>query len=107
MSDIESQKGMEMEFRHYHPEMKGDFAKPKGTIITREYPSKWEKGDEPYYPIGTPESSARFEKYRAEVDAFNSKFHAANAKLIVGGRLGSYKYHDMDKSIEAALNTVQ
>jgi len=91
------------EFRHYHPEVKGDFAKPRGTIITREYPSDWQKGDEPYYPINTPESAALLAKYEAEVEAFNSKLETSNTRLIIGGRLGMYKYFDMDKSIEAAL----
>jgi len=92
------------EFRHYHPEAKGDFAKPKGTFITREYPADWQKGDEPYYPINTLESTALLAKYEAEVESFNSKLKTSNAKLIIGGRLGMYKYFDMDKSIEAALN---
>lgn len=83
------------EFRHYHPERRGDFAKPKGTIITREYPADWQKGDEPYYPIKNADSDALLAKYQAEV--------AKIPKLVVGGRLGGFKYYDMDKSIEAAL----
>ena len=89
------------EFRHYHPEMKGAFAKPRGTVITREYPADWQKGDEPYYPIDTPESRALLAKYQAEVDALNRA--AVRPLITVGGRLGGYKYYDMDKSVAAAL----
>lgn len=88
------------EFRHYHPEAKGAFAKPKGTIVTREYPSDWKKGDEPYYPIATPESAALLAKYQEEVARFNA---GSPHPLILGGRLGAYKYYDMDKSFAAAL----
>ena len=84
------------EFRHYHPEAQGAFAKPKGTIITREYPADWRKGDEPYYPIATAESAALLAKYQAEA--------AKIPGLVIGGRLGGYKYYDMDKSIAAALS---
>jgi len=83
------------EFRHYHPEMKGAFAKPKGSIITREYPADWKLGDEPYYPIANEESAALLAKYQAAAKQIPN--------LIVGGRLGGYRYYDMDKSIAAAL----
>lgn len=83
------------EFRHYHPERKGAFAKPKGTIITREYPADWQLDDEPYYPIDNPASRELLAKYQSEA--------AKIPNLIVGGRLGSYKYYDMDKSVAAAL----
>jgi len=83
------------EFRHYHPEKGGPFAKPRGTIITREYSKAWEPGDEPYYPIDTAESRALLVRYRDE--------SAKIPNLVVGGRLGAYRYYDMDKSIAAAL----
>lgn len=83
------------EFRHYHPEACGAFAKPQGTIITREYSAAWKPGDEPYYPIDNAESRALLAKYQAEA--------AKYPNLIVGGRLGAYRYYDMDKSIAAAL----
>jgi len=94
------------EFRHYHPEAQGDFVKPKGTIITREYPADWQPGDEPYYPIDTPESRELLAKYQEEVETFNLKqSNNSNNQTIlkVGGRLGGYKYYDMDKSVESAL----
>ena len=82
------------EFKHYHPEAKDVMASPK-TIITREFSRAWAPGDEPYYPIDNAESRALMDRYRAEA--------AQYPLLIVGGRLGGYKYLDMDQSIGAAL----
>ena len=82
------------EFKHYHPERK-DVLQSSRTIIMREYPQTWELGDEPYYPINSPESIELLVKYQAEVAKIDN--------LIVGGRLGGYKYYDMDQSIAAAL----
>ena len=83
------------EFKHYHPEQK-NVMDCKKTIIMREYPSSWELGDEPYYPIDNADSRDLLAKYQSEA----VKIH----NLVIGGRLGGYKYYDMDKSIEAALN---
>ena len=91
------------EFRHYHPEKTGAFAKPQGTIITREYSAAWKLGDEPYYPIDNAASRELLAKYRQLVDSFNAEAVSNGGKLIVGGRLGEYRYYDMDKSIAAAL----
>lgn len=89
------------EFKHYHPEPIGPLSQAesiksgKETILMREYSATWKLGDEPYYPVNNDESAALLEKYMAE---------AAEIKnLVVGGRLGQYKYFDMDKSIYAAL----
>ena len=82
------------EFKHYHPEAKDVMATPK-TIITREFSRAWTPGDEPYYPIDNAESRALLERYRAEAAKF--------PHLTIGGRLGGYKYLDMDQSIGAAL----
>ena len=85
------------EFKHYHPED----AKVMGsasTIICREYPQTWALGDEPYYPVDTPASRELLALYQAEA--------AKQANLIVGGRLGGYRYYDMDRSIGNALVTV-
>ena len=82
------------EFKHYHPEDKATMAREK-TVIMREYPRTWKSGDEPYYPINSPESQALLEKYRAEAAKFPG--------LVVGGRLGEYRYYDMDQSIGKAL----
>jgi len=82
------------EFKHYHPEDAAVMNSPK-TIIMREYSTDWKPGDEPYYPIDNAESRLLLERYQAEA--------AKVPNLIVGGRLGGYKYYDMDKSIDAAL----
>lgn len=85
------------EFKHYHPERKDAMAAGK-TVIMREYPAAWKPGDEPYYPVDTPESRALAEKYRAEA--------AKWPNLVIGGRLGEYKYYDMDQSVSRALAAV-
>ena len=82
------------EFKHYHPENASVINAPK-TIVMREYSAAWKPCDEPYYPIDNADSRELLEKYRGEA--------AAMPNLVIGGRLGGYKYYDMDKSIEAAL----
>lgn len=69
-----------------------------GTVITREYPAEWKAGDEPYYPVNDEKNNALFAKYQnlAEEKPY----------MIFGGRLGQYKYYDMDKVIEAAFEAV-
>ena len=71
----------------------------KGTVITREYPAAWEKGMEPYYPVNNDRNDAVYEKYRSLAEKKRS--------VIFGGRLGMYRYYDMDKVIRAALDTVK
>ena len=82
------------EFRHYHPEWKVDEGVGK-TVIMREYSKAWELGDEPYYPINNSESAALLKRYQNEAGKIPN--------LVVGGRLGSYKYYDMDQAVAAAL----
>ena len=82
------------EFKHFHPEDKETMARPK-TVICREYPKTWEPGDEPYYAVDTAESRALLERYRAEA--------AKVPGLVIGGRLGEYRYYDMDQSVGRAL----
>lgn len=72
-----------------------EFGKQPKTVITREYPADWKRGDEPYYPVNDERNNALYEKYSA--------LAAAQKNVIFGGRLGQYKYYDMDKCIEAAL----
>ncbi len=66
------------------------------TVISREYSSEWKLGDEPYYPVNDEKNSALYAKYKALADK--------ESKVIIGGRLGEYKYYDMDQVIAAALN---
>ena len=65
------------------------------TVITREYPKTWSKGDEPYYPMNDEKNLNLYEKY--------TELAAKEGNVIFGGRLGMYKYYDMDKVIASAL----
>lgn len=69
------------------------------TIISREYSSEWHPGDEPYYPVNDAKNGALYQQYKALADREN--------KVIFGGRLGEYKYYDMDAVIAAALNKAE
>ena len=69
------------------------------TIISREYSSEWKKGDEPYYPVNDEKNAAVYAKYKALADK--------EEKVIFGGRLGEYKYYDMDAVIAAALDKIK
>ena len=66
------------------------------TVISREYSSEWKPGDEPYYPVNDEKNGAIYEAYRQKT--------LEQDKVIFGGRLGEYKYYDMDRVIEAALH---
>lgn len=70
----------------------------KGTIITKEYPQKWDENQEPYYPINDENNNKLYNKYKDLVDT---------NKIILGGRLGLYQYLDMDTTIEKALELVE
>lgn len=76
-----------------------EFGTQPQTVITREYPMDWEKGMEPYYPINDERNNALYEKYKS--------LGEADEKVIFGGRLGEYKYYDMDKVIASALNKAE
>lgn len=65
------------------------------TVISREYPVTWHKGEEPYYPVNNEKNNLLYQKY--EEDALNEK------KVIFGGRLGRYKYYDMHHVVAEAL----
>ena len=75
-----------------------EFGKQPKTVISREYPTEWKPGMEPYYPINDTQNGELFAKYRALADQ--------ETRVFFGGRLGNYKYYDMDKTIEAALALV-
>lgn len=68
------------------------------TVISREYSSEWKVGDEPYYPVNDEKNGSLYKKYKALADK--------EEKVIFGGRLGEYKYYDMDAVIASALNKV-
>ena len=71
-----------------------EFGSQPVTVISREYPSEWHEGDEPYYPVNDDTNNELYEKYRQK--------SLTEDKVLFGGRLGRYKYYDMDKIVEAA-----
>ncbi|GEO70620.1 UDP-galactopyranose mutase [Levilactobacillus acidifarinae] len=78
---------------HKHFEFgKGDSGK---TIITREYPANWKRGDEPYYPVNDVQNNKLYKQY--------AKLAARESNVIFGGRLGQYRYFDMHQVIHSAL----
>lgn len=64
------------------------------TIVTKEYPSDWRRGDDAYYPVNNEKNQALYKKYLVK---------AAAERVVFGGRLGEYQYYDMDKTVERAL----
>ena len=72
-----------------------EFGTQEHTVVTREYPAAWEPGDEPYYPLNDEKNNRLYGEY--------SKLAEKEEQVIFGGRLGEYKYYDMDKVIESAL----
>jgi UDP-galactopyranose mutase len=82
------------EFKHYHPERIEAFSSLQ-SVICREYPKTYQQGEEAYYPVNNSENQQKYDLYAVEA--------AKHPNLILGGRLGAYKYWDMDKAIENAL----
>ena len=82
-----------------HKHFTGVAADEPVTFITREYPASWEPGDEPYYPINDERNTALYEQY--------VKLAEQEGDVVFAGRLGGYKYYDMDKAIDAAFDLVQ
>lgn len=76
-----------------------EFGTQPDTVVTREYPALWKEGEEPYYPVNDEKNEKLMEKYR---ELAKSKPH-----VIFGGRLGQYRYYDMDKVIAQALAVAQ
>ncbi len=89
-TDYETPYTRIIEHKHF------EFGTQPKTVVTREYPQKWVRGEEPYYPMNDDKNNGLYEKYKALADKETS--------VIFGGRLGQYKYYDMDDVIEAALN---
>ncbi|MED4962657.1 UDP-galactopyranose mutase [Heyndrickxia coagulans] len=91
-TDAETPYTRIIEHKHF------EFGMQPKTVITKEYPKTWEKGDEPYYPMNDEKNNALFKQYRDLADKLPN--------VIFGGRLGMYKYYDMHQVIGAALATV-
>ncbi len=73
-----------------------EFGTQPKTVISREYSSEWQPGDEPYYPVNDEKNGALYQEYK--------KLAEGEKKVIFGGRLGEYKYYDMDAVIASALD---
>jgi len=76
-----------LEHKHF------EFGTGKGTVITHEYPAEWKPGDEPYYPLNNDRNNELYKKYTGLAEA--------DGNVEFGGRLGKYKYYDMDDTIAA------
>lgn len=76
-----------------------EYGKQDKTIISKEYSSSWKLGDEPYYPVNNDKNNELYQKYKAEAIKLSN--------VHFGGRLGQYKYYDMDKVILEALNYIK
>lgn len=76
-----------------------EFGTQPDTVITREYPANWVKGEEPYYPINDERNNELFARYQ--------KLAEQEKDVLFGGRLGQYRYYDMDKVIAAALDMAE
>ncbi len=76
-----------------------EFGTQPKTVISREYSSAWKVGDEPYYPVNDEKNSNLYAKYRALAEK--------ESKVVFGGRLGQYKYYDMDDVIVSAFETLK
>ncbi len=86
------------EFKHYHPERTTTYNLGK-TVICREYSTTWSQGKEAYYPVNDDRNTALYARYAEEA--------AKNSGLILGGRLGAYRYWDMDKAVADALHVFE
>jgi len=88
-TDLETPYTRIIEHKHF------EYGNQPKTVITREYPKTWLFGDEPYYPINDEKNIVLYNKY--------AKLAAKQEKVVFGGRLGMYKYFDMDDTIGSAL----
>ena len=89
-TDAETPYTRIIEHKHF------EFGTQPTTVISKEYSAEWKVGDEPYYPVNNDKNAALYQKYLDKSKEEN--------KVIFGGRLGEYKYYDMDKVIASALN---
>ena len=92
-TDAETPYTRIIEHKHF------EFGTQPKTVISREYSAEWKKGDEPYYPVNDEKNTKVYEKYKKLADQQDG--------VIFGGRLGEYKYYDMDKVVEVALAAVE
>lgn len=72
-------------------------------MISKEYSSEWKPGDEPYYPVNDEKNVNLYQEYKKLAEEENEKLKSVGKRIIFGGRLGEYKYYDMDQVIKKAL----
>lgn len=89
-TDAETPYTRIIEHKHF------EFQKGEGTVVTREYPATWKKGDEPYYAMNDTKNNELYAKY--------AELASKDSKILFGGRLGKYKYYDMDDVVLDAMN---
>ena len=92
-TDFETPFTRIIEHKHF------EFGNQSKTVITREYPEKWSRDKEPYYPINNDKNNVLYEKYKSIAEK--------EKKVIFGGRLGQYQYYDMHRVIEEALKCLK
>ena len=92
-TDAETPYTRIIEHKHF------EFGTQPKTVISREYSAEWKPGDEPYYPVNDEKNGALYARYKALADA--------EPGVRFGGRLGEYRYYDMDKVIESALTAAR
>jgi len=92
-TDIKTPFTRIIEHKHF------EFGEQEKTVITREYPSKWKSGDEPYYPINDEKNNKLYSRYKELADK--------EKNVLFGGRLPDYKYYDMHQIIYNALKTIE
>ncbi len=88
-TDAETPYTRVIEHKHF------EYGTQEKTVVTKEYPATWQKGDEPYYPVNDDKNSSLYAQY--------AELAKTEPKVIFGGRLGQYKYYDMDDTVAAAL----
>ena len=92
-TDAETPYTRVIEHKHF------EFGKGDGTVVTKEYPATWKKGDEPYYPMNNDKNNELYAKYE--------ELAKSEGNVFFGGRLGKYKYYDMDDTILAAMEDIK
>lgn len=95
-TDAETPYTRIIEHKHFEPDNTA-VQNEERTVITREYPADWQRGSEPYYPVNDAQNAALYARYR--------ELAARERRVIFGGRLGMYRYFDMDDTIAAAWQT--
>ncbi|MGN0308292.1 MAG: UDP-galactopyranose mutase [Lachnospiraceae bacterium] len=87
-----------IEHKHFEFQCQSSIENPK-TVITREYPKLWHRGEEPYYPMNDEKNNEIYARYRRKAEQ--------EEKVIFGGRLGMYRYFDMHQVVEEALKCTE